>query len=127
MGTVPDYGEVVSLYIRLISEDSPTAAHAIEQIRITCDARAALRATLVMTLVKIEAQRHQPIPDVSVYAYMLVDYPQALPLLALAIECWSKDRRLRAEGLALKPVSDLTDADALASVSIPDLPPDLEE
>ncbi len=86
MSVPPEYDDVVDLYIRLISLDSRAAADAIEQIRITCDARAALRATLAITLIKTEAQRHQPIPDADAYAYLLIDYPQALPLLNQAID-----------------------------------------
>lgn len=114
MSVAPDYDEVVTLYIRVIKEDSPAAAALFEEIRITCGARAALRAGLAMTLVKIEDQSQRPIPDVSTYAYMLVDYPLALSLLEQAIQCWIKDRYLRKLALGLRPNSDTADSDTEA-------------
>lgn len=124
MSPTPDYDEVVSLYIRVIRGDSPGAADAIEQIRITCGARAALRATLAMTLVKIEDQRHHPIPDFSRFGYMLVDYPQALPLLEQAIQYWVKDRHLREVSLGLRPKGAVTDSETAGAEPTP---PTLED
>ena len=124
MSVPPEYDDVVDLYIRLISLDSPAAADAIEQIRTTCDARAALRATLAITLIKTEAQRHQPIPDADAYAYLLIDYPQALPLLNQAIEDWLKDRARRVVALGLAPVDGLPKADLEAPIPNADHPPD---
>jgi len=105
------YREVVATYIRVLRQDSVEAADAIEQILSLCGARAALRATLVMTILKMEVQQHQAISDISVHAYMLRDNPEALPLLEIAISCWLRDRGIRDAEFDIEHKDDLTSTD----------------
>lgn len=82
----PDlYEDVVVLYIRVIKQDSMVAGAAIEQIHAIFGARAALRATLVITLLKMEAKENYYVPDLSIYDYIMEDYLEALLLLEEAI------------------------------------------
>ena len=83
----PDYDDVVTTYIRVIKRDSTEAAAALEKIRSVCGARAALRATLVVTLLKIEKQKGHGIADIHVHNYLIKDYPPAQPLLEYALRC----------------------------------------
>ena len=121
------YEDVVSVYLRLIKQESPQAAAAIKEILITCDSRAALRATLVITLLKIEVQEHHAIPDTMIYSDMLRGYPQALPLVELAIKHWLHDWSIRDAKLRNGQNNRLPGADAEASLPTTDLPPSLEE
>jgi hypothetical protein len=121
------YKDVVAVYIRVIQQDSPEAAAAVQQIQATCDSRAALRATLAITLLKMEVQRNQAPSDVSLYTYMFEDYPEALPLVELAIRCWLRDRSLRDTELGRQQNGHNRRADLDASVPTTDLPPGFEE
>src|SRR5690606_28075753 len=90
--------------IRMIKQDSLEAGAAIDQIRATFGARAALRTTLVITLLKMEVKEKYHIPDLSIYSYIMEDYPDAVLLLQQAIlyccHAWSI---LDAEHLHLQP------------------------
>ena len=87
--------DVVGTYIDLVKQDSVQAAAAIEQIRAAFGAQVAIRAALILTILRMELKQNQWIPDISVHAYLLKDYPQALPLLEYAMGCC-----LQAWGLA---------------------------
>ena len=79
------YEEIAQLYTRVIKRDSLGAGKAIEQIWVTFDARAALRAGLIILLLKLDVKEKYQIPNGSLYAAVLQDYPDALPLLQDAI------------------------------------------
>ncbi len=82
-----EHEQVVSAYIGLVRQESAHAAVALERIRVTVGARAALRAALIITIFRMELKQNQWIPDMSVYTYLIRDYPQAVPLLEYAIGC----------------------------------------
>ena len=81
------YEDVVSLYVSLISQDSPQAGAAIEQIQTTIGSQPALRAALIITVLRMEVRQNHWIPDILVYAYLIQDYPEAIPLLEYAVGC----------------------------------------
>jgi len=86
MKPIPDlYEDIAEVYIRMIKQDSLEAGAAIKQIHATFGARAALRATLVITLLKMEVKENYHIPDLSIYGYIIEDYPDAVLLLQQAI------------------------------------------
>lgn len=82
-----EYEEVVSAYIGLVRQESVQAAVALERIHVKVGARAALRSALIITIFRMELKQKQWIPDMSVYAYLIRDYPQAVPLLEYAMGC----------------------------------------
>jgi len=88
MKTPSDLFEDVALvYIRLVSQESQEAAVAIEEIQAAFGSRAALRAALIITILKIEVQQNHWLPNIGLYAYLLADYPDALPLTEVAMRC----------------------------------------
>lgn len=90
------YEDVVTFYINLVRLDSPQAAGAIEQIHATVGSQAALRAALIITVIRMELRQKLWIPDKGVYTYLIEDYPEAAALLEYAIGCcmkvWGIDR-----------------------------------
>ena len=78
----------------------------IEEIRSVCGVRAALRAMLVLTLVKTEFHESPSIPSISTYSALIREFPDARLLLEGAVSCcllaWStaRDERLLAFGLS---------------------------
>ncbi len=88
METASDlYEDVALVYTRLIRQDSQTAADAIEQINLIFGAHAALRAALIITIMKMEVQQNDWIPNINLYGDLLADYPDALELTKYAITC----------------------------------------
>ena len=81
------YEEVALAYIRLVRLESEDAAAAIEQIHTEFGSHAALRAALIIRLVKVEVQQNHWIPKIGVYTHLLEDYPGALPLAKHAMDC----------------------------------------
>ncbi len=79
------YADVVATYIRVIKQDSPDAAAVVEEIVSTCGSHAGLRATLVLTLIKMEAQKRQADQNIRFHMYLIKDFPEALPLLERAV------------------------------------------
>ena len=79
------YDEVVSTYIRVLKSDSPEAAIAIEELLSIYGSRAALRATLVITLLKMEAEKNHSVEAVTIQIHLIKDFPEARPLLERAI------------------------------------------
>ena len=79
------YEDVAQAYIRLVEHDCPDAATAIHQIQFTVGSHAALRAALIITLLKMEVQQNCYLPNLSIYAYLFQDYPEALGMLEQAI------------------------------------------
>ncbi len=72
------YEDVVLVYIRLIRQVSEAAAAAIEQIQTDFGSHAALRAALIITIMKMEVQQNHWLPNISLYGDLLGDYPDAL-------------------------------------------------
>ncbi len=81
------YEDVVLVYVRLIRPVSEAAAGAIEQIHADFGSHAALRAALIITVMKMEVQQNDWLPDISLYGDLLADYPDALELTKYAIAC----------------------------------------
>ena len=106
------YEGVVLVYIRLVRQDSPQAAAAIEQIHATIGAQAALYAALIITIFRMELKQNLWIPDMSVYAYLICDYPQAVPLLEYAIGCCLQAWGIRHLEVVHLKMSDLANSDA---------------
>ena len=85
MESGPDLNEVVTTYIEVIKQDSPEAAAAIEEILVICGLRAALRATLVVTLSKMEYLENHAIQNVSSRSDLIQEFPEARPVLERAL------------------------------------------
>jgi hypothetical protein len=99
------YEDVVLVYVSLISQDSPQAGAAIEQIQTSIGTQAALRAALIITVLRMEVRQNHWVPDISVYAYLIRAYPQAVPLLEYAVGCC-----LQVWGIHnLKPISPMNE------------------
>ena len=124
MDLTPDrYIDVVNTYIDVIRRDSAEAAEAISAILANFGLATALRATLVITLVKIEVQKNRAVEDVSVHAYLVKDFPEAWPLLEQAIaSCLTAWGVPVAEPLDMLKVAP-TSADEENTASAPELPP----
>jgi len=116
------YAEVVSTYIEMIRRDSGEAAAAIEMILARFGARATLRATLVITLIKMEVQKNRAIEDISAHSYLVKDFPKAWPLLQQAISycliAWKVPGAASVDLLGATPTS----ADEEAPASAPEPP-----
>ncbi len=88
MQTASDlYEDVAAVYIRLVQQISDEAAATIEQIRAIFGAQAALRAALIISILKMEVQQNHWLPNLGLYTHLLEDYPDALPLAKYAITC----------------------------------------
>lgn len=87
------YDDVVSIYIRVVEQDSREAAAAIEQIRVICGPRAALRATLIVTISKMEFLEQHLLSQVGGNLYLMREFPEALALmdqaLAYCVQTWN--------------------------------------
>ncbi len=79
------YDDAARVYTRIIERDSAAAAAAIEQIHVTFGVRTALRAALIIQVMRIEISQGNYPPQIRFYAYLLKDYPEAVPLLKHAI------------------------------------------
>lgn len=79
------YEDIANLYIRVIKRDSPEAGAALEQIHATFGARAALRATLVLTVLKMEVKENYHLPDPTIFNDIFAQYPEAVLLLRQAV------------------------------------------
>ncbi len=82
MNRVPDlYEDAAQVYFRLVEQDCPDTAAAIHQIYFMAGAQMALRAALVMRVLKIEAQQNHYFPNLGSYAYLFEYFPEVLGLL----------------------------------------------
>jgi hypothetical protein len=79
------YEDAVRLYIRMVERDSTDAADALEQIYSTFGARAALRAALIIQVLKMEICQGNYPAQIRFYGYLLQDYPEIVPLLEQAV------------------------------------------
>lgn len=79
------YKDIANLYTHIIKQDSPEAGAAIEQIHAIFGARAALRATLVLTLLKMEVKENYHASAIRIYGCIFDEYPEAVQLLDQAI------------------------------------------
>jgi len=84
--------DVALVYIRSVRRENSDAAAVLEQIYNHISSHAALRAALIVTLLKQEIQHYHSIPAIGMYTYLLKDSPEALPLLedaiTLCLESW---------------------------------------
>lgn len=88
METVSDlYEDAALVYTRLVRQENQEAAGAIELIHTAFGSHAALRAALIITIMKIEVQQNHWIPNIGLYTVLLEDYPAALPLTKYAMTC----------------------------------------
>ena len=81
------YEDVALAYTRLVRQESQEAADTIEHIRADFGTHAALRAALIITLLKMEVQQNHWVPGIGLYAHLLADYPDALLLTRHAMLC----------------------------------------
>ena len=89
MDTVSDrYEDVATAYIRLVRLENKEAGAALELISAAFGAHAALRAALIIMNLKMEVQHNHWIPSIGLYAHLLEDYPDALPLAKYAMNCY---------------------------------------
>jgi hypothetical protein len=79
--------EVAFVYTQLVRKESVAAAEAIEHICADFGAHAGLRTALIITLLKMEVQQNHWVPGIGLYAHLLADYPDALPLAKFAMLC----------------------------------------
>ena len=103
------YEDAALAYTRLVRQESQEAADAIEHIRADFGTHAALRAALIIRLLKMEVQQNHWIPGIGLYAQLLADYPDALPLTKYAMTCclrsWGQPVKEKAEWTAGASVS----------------------
>ena len=94
---VDPYEDVALTYTCLVRRESGEAAAAIEQIQAAFGAQAALRSALIIAILKMEVQQNHWLPNIGLYAHLLEDYPDALPLTKYAMRCclrsWSVEMR----------------------------------
>jgi hypothetical protein len=81
------YEDSALLYISLIRQESAEAAAAIELIQTNYGSHAALRAALIITILKMEIQQNHWMPNISLYVHLLEAYPEALPMTKYAMLC----------------------------------------
>ena len=81
------YEDIALIYIRLVRQESGQAAAAIEEIQAAFGVHAALRAALIITILKMEVQQNHWLPNIGLYAHLLEDYPDAFPLTKYAMAC----------------------------------------
>ena len=74
-------------YTRLVRKVNEDAAAAIEKIHADFGSQAALRAALIITILKMEVQQNHWIPKIDLYDHLLEDYPDALVLTKYAMNC----------------------------------------
>ena len=74
-------------YIRLVRQVDEKAAIAIEKIYADFGSHAALRAALIITILKMEVQQNHWIPKIDLYDHLLEAYPDALALTQYAMFC----------------------------------------
>ena len=87
--TIPSdrYEDATFVYTRLVRQESRSAAAAIERILAEFGAHAALRAALIITIMKMEVRQNHWLPSIKLFNDLLQDYPEALPLTKYAITC----------------------------------------
>lgn len=79
------YEDAARVYIRLVEFDSPDAGAALQDIHSTLGARPALRAALIIQLLRMEVLQGSTPHQIPFYSYLLKDYPEVVPLLQQAI------------------------------------------
>ena len=111
------YKDLLLAYITLIEQDSQQAAEAIEQIYATFGGQAALRAALIITILRMEIRQNQWVPDISFHADLIRDYPEVLPLLEYAMGCCLQAWGIHDLELAHLKMSNPTGAEVLTGSS----------
>lgn len=82
------YEDAARVYIRMVERDSLDAAADLQQLHFIFGARAALRAALIIQLLRMEVCQGNYPPQIHFYSYLLQDYPEVIPLLEQAVnEC----------------------------------------
>ena len=88
METASDpYDEVALVYRHLVRQESQEAGAALDQIQAAFGSHPALRAALIITMLKIEVLQNHWIPNIALYNHLLQDYPEALSLTKVAMTC----------------------------------------
>ena len=119
MKTVSDrYDAATLIYTRLVRQESQEAAATVELIHAAFGSHAALRAAVMITILKMEVQQNHWIPYVGLYADLLEGYPNALPLTMYAALCclqkWdATEVELAASGWAKLAIADDRDRGSL--------------
>jgi hypothetical protein len=79
------YDDAARVYTHMVERDSSDAADAIRQICSSFGARAALRAALIIQLLRMEICQGNYPPLLRFYGYLLQDIPDVVPLLEQAV------------------------------------------
>lgn len=88
METVGDpYEDVALVYTGRVRRESQDAAIVIEQIHDAFGSHAALRAALIITILKMDVQQNHWMPYYGLYAHLLEDCPDAGQLTMYAAVC----------------------------------------
>lgn len=75
------------VYIRLVRQESQEAATAIEKIYVAFGSHAALRAAVMITILKMEIQQNHWLPYFDLYTHLFEGCPDAVPLTKYAAVC----------------------------------------
>lgn len=91
------FEETTLVYTRLVAQISDEAAAAIRQIHAAFGCHAALRAALIIMILKMEVEQNHWVPHFIIYMHLIGDYPDAIPLAQQAMECCLQVWTLRLE------------------------------
>jgi hypothetical protein len=98
------------VYIRLVRKDSPEAAAIIEKIYVAFGSHAALRAAVMITILKVEIQQNHWLPYFDLYTHLFEDCPDAVPLTKYAAACCLQQWAVAGVELATKGWGELATA-----------------
>jgi hypothetical protein len=79
------YEEVAQVYTLVVERDSKKAAAELRRIQAAAGARPAMRAALIMMVLKHEVEQTHALPNLEGYLYLLREYPEAIVALKQAI------------------------------------------
>jgi hypothetical protein len=87
------YTPLAISYFRILKRYSPAAAQDIRNIHCRYGAQAAYYAALALLLLKARIERIGVVPEDDLEADILEDYPDAVPMIAHAVESLTEDMR----------------------------------
>jgi hypothetical protein len=85
------YHQLAWLQIRLVRRYSPSTALYLLQMEIAFGAQAAYQAATAVIFLKRHLHQGQAVTDYDRYGYYLAAYPNALPVLLLALETFREE------------------------------------
>jgi hypothetical protein len=87
------YHQLAWLQIRLVRRYSPSTALYLQQMETAFGAQTAYQAATAVVFLKRHLHQGQTVIDYDRYAYYLAAYPDALPVLLLALETFREEWR----------------------------------